>query len=59
MTFDDFFHTATGNAPYAYQRRLAGAPSTEGSAPSGPFPCEAQLISVQNFSNSKSNQLNS
>lgn len=22
-TFDAFFHAATGNAPYAYQRRLA------------------------------------
>ena len=41
-TFDDFFRTATatenhpeGNAPYAYQRRLATGLSMEGPAPSG------------------------
>lgn len=43
-TFDEFFHRATGNAPYAYQRRLAGA--VEGPAPSGPFPCRSQLINI-------------
>ncbi len=42
--FAVFFRAATGNAPYAYQRRLAGA--LEGPAPSGPFPCESQLISI-------------
>ncbi len=44
-TFDAFFQTATGNAPYAYQRRLAGS-TLEGPAPSGPFPCRSQLISI-------------
>ncbi|MFA6960864.1 MAG: CRISPR-associated endonuclease Cas3'' [Opitutaceae bacterium] len=43
-TFDALFQAATGNAPYAYQRRLAGA--VEGPAPSGPFPCASQLISI-------------
>lgn len=43
-TFDAFFLTATGNAPYAYQRRLAGA--VEGPAPSSPFPCQSQLINI-------------
>lgn len=36
--FDAFFQTATGNTPYAYQRRLAG--DTVGR------PCESQLISI-------------
>lgn len=42
--FEVFFKTATGNAPYTYQCRLAGA--LEGPAPSGPFPCQSQLISI-------------
>jgi len=42
--FDAFFQKATGNVPYAYQRRLAGA--LEGPAPSGPFPCRSQLINI-------------
>ena len=42
--YDTFFQTATGNAPYAYQRRLASA--LEGPAPSGPFPCASQPISI-------------
>ncbi len=37
-TFDAFFRAATGNAPYAYQRRLAG--DTLGRA------CESQLINI-------------
>ncbi len=37
-TYDDFFRTATGNPPYAYQRRLAG--DTPGR------PCESQLINI-------------
>ncbi len=37
-TFDDVFRNATGNAPYAYQRRLAG--DTAGR------PCESQLINI-------------
>jgi len=51
-TFDTFFKTATGNVPYAYQRRLAcGEPGRtagagEGPAPSGPFPCASQLVSI-------------
>lgn len=44
MTYDAFFRIATGNVPYAYQRRLASA--TEGPAPSGPFPCRSQLINI-------------
>jgi CRISPR-associated endonuclease/helicase Cas3 len=36
--FEVFFKTATGNAPYAYQRRLAGDTSGR--------PCESQLISI-------------
>ncbi len=44
-TFDEFFKAATGNSPYDYQRRLAGAPM-EGTARSGPFPCRSQLISI-------------
>lgn len=36
--FEVFFKTATGNAPYAYQRRLAG--DTAGRA------CTSQLISI-------------
>ena len=44
QSFDEFFHRATGNAPCAYQRRLAGA--TEGPTPSGPSPCRSQLINI-------------
>ncbi|MEJ1973485.1 MAG: DEAD/DEAH box helicase [Lacunisphaera sp.] len=44
--FDTFFHTATGNVPYDYQRRLAGASLVEGQVPSGLFPCQSQLISI-------------
>jgi CRISPR-associated endonuclease/helicase Cas3 len=36
--FEVFFKTATGNAPYAYQRRLAS--DTAGR------PCASQLISI-------------
>lgn len=36
--FEVFFQTATGNAPYAYQRRLDG--DTAG------CPCESQLINI-------------
>lgn len=52
-TFDKFFRAATatqsnpeGNAPYDYQRRLAGAANSEGPAPGGTFPCKSQLISI-------------
>ena len=38
MTFDDFFRAATGNAPYDYQSRLAGADAGR--------PCESQLIAI-------------
>jgi CRISPR-associated endonuclease/helicase Cas3 len=38
MTYADFFHAATGNAPYDYQSRLAG--SDAGRA------CESQLIAI-------------
>ena len=50
--FDTFFQTASGNVPDAYQRRIAcGEPARlagagEGPAPSGPFPCAYQLISI-------------
>ncbi len=44
--FASFFQAATGHPPYDYQRRLAGASSIEGAAPSAPFPCESQLISI-------------
>lgn len=37
-SYDEFFRTATGNAPYAYQRRLAG--DTAGRA------CASQLINI-------------
>jgi CRISPR-associated endonuclease/helicase Cas3 len=37
MTFEQFFETATGHAPYDYQQRLAG---------DGGRPCESQLINV-------------
>ena len=37
MTFEQFFETATGHAPYDYQRRLAG---------DGDRPCESKLINV-------------
>lgn len=37
-TFDDFFRQATGNTPYAYQRRLAG--DTAGTV------CASQLINI-------------
>lgn len=39
MTFEEFFKTATGHAPYDYQRRLAGDPSQSRR-------CESQLINV-------------
>jgi CRISPR-associated endonuclease/helicase Cas3 len=43
--FAAFFQTATGGQmPYAYQRRLAGAP--EDASPTEPFPCQSQLISI-------------
>ena len=43
--FAAFFQCATGGQmPYAYQRRLAGAP--EDASPVGPFPCQSQLISI-------------
>jgi len=38
MTFEQFFETATGHAPYDYQRRLAGGDAGRS--------CESQLISV-------------
>ena len=38
MTYADFFHAATGNAPYDYQSRLAGADAGR--------PCESQLIAI-------------
>jgi len=38
MTFEQFFQTATGHAPYDYQRRLAGVASGG--------PCASQLINV-------------
>lgn len=38
MTFEKFFHAATGHAPYDYQRRLAGGPSSQ--------PCASQLINI-------------
>jgi CRISPR-associated endonuclease/helicase Cas3 len=37
-TFDAFFHAATGNKPYDYQRRLAGGDAGRA--------CESQLISI-------------
>lgn len=42
--FDVFFEKATGNAPYAYQRRLAGV--MERPTPSSPFPSRFQLINI-------------
>ena len=49
--YDAFFQTATGNAPYAHQRRLAGVPpaseipdSKSQMRPSAP--CASQLISI-------------
>lgn len=44
-TFDTFFKAVTGNAPYAYQRRLATG-AREEPAPSGPFACTSQLINI-------------
>ena len=38
MNFDDFFKTATGNAPYDYQARLAGGDSGTD--------CHSQLINI-------------
>ena len=38
MNFDQFFHAATGHAPYDYQRRLAGGEFGQ--------PCASQLITV-------------
>lgn len=38
MTFETFFQSATGNAPYAYQSRLAGGDTGR--------PCESQLINI-------------
>lgn len=43
--YDAFFHAATGNAPYAYQRRLATGSADEPTPPS-PFSCESQLINI-------------
>lgn len=49
--FDEFFRHATGNAPYAYQRRLAGVPPASeisdlrSQMPRG-APCRSQLISI-------------
>ncbi len=51
-TYGIFSKTATGNVPYAYQRRPAcGEPSRtagagEGPAPSGPFPRHSHLNSI-------------
>ena len=39
MTFEQFFETATGHAPYDYQQRLAGDTGE-------PRPCGSQLINV-------------
>jgi len=38
MTFGQFFGTATGHAPYDYQRRLAGGDAGRA--------CESQLINI-------------
>ena len=38
FSFDNFFHAATGNTPYDYQRRLAGGDAGT--------PCASQLISI-------------
>jgi CRISPR-associated endonuclease/helicase Cas3 len=38
MTFEQFFETATGHAPYDYQRRLAAGGAGRA--------CESQLINV-------------
>ncbi|MDO8538838.1 MAG: CRISPR-associated endonuclease Cas3'' [Opitutaceae bacterium] len=38
VTFDTFFHAASGNEPYDYQRRLAGGATGR--------KCESQLISI-------------
>jgi Reverse gyrase len=38
MTFEDFFRSATGNKPYAYQSRLAGGDSGRA--------CESLLINI-------------
>ncbi len=54
-TFAAFFQAATGGqTPYDYQHRLAcrepveraGAAPLEEPAPSGPFPCQSQLINI-------------
>jgi CRISPR-associated endonuclease/helicase Cas3 len=50
-TFDAFFHAATGNTPYAYQRRLAGVPPTSEiqdlkSQMRAGAPCRSQLINI-------------
>lgn len=37
-SFDRFFQNATGNDPYAYQRRLAGGDAGR--------PCESLLINI-------------
>lgn len=49
-TFDTFFHTATGNPPYAYQRRLACGEGTG-------RPCESQLIAPSRQNRRRGNGL--
>ena len=44
--FAAFFNTATGNAPYDYQSRLACVGPLEGEPPGKPFPCHSQLIAI-------------
>lgn len=49
--YDAFFQCATGNVPYAYQRRLAGVPpASEIQDPKSQMrpsaPCNSQLISI-------------
>ena len=45
-TYDDFFRTATGNAPYDYQRRLACGEHGRTAGGDSGRPCESQLISI-------------
>jgi len=46
VTFTAFFQAATGNPPYAYQRRLAcGEPASPEPVGRG-RPCESQLINI-------------
>jgi CRISPR-associated endonuclease/helicase Cas3 len=46
MNFPEFFHAATGNGPYDWQRRLARGDKLEGEAPSEPIPCQSRLINI-------------